>query len=36
VSGTLFGDTFPLVASERPPVEMPAAEGAKLIVRLTD
>jgi hypothetical protein len=36
VRGTLFGDTFPLAESERLPVKMPAAEGAKLIVRLTD
>jgi hypothetical protein len=36
VRGTLFGDTFPLVESERLPVEAPAAEGAKLIVKVTE
>lgn len=36
VRGTLFGETFPLSESERLPAETPAAEGAKLIVKLTD
>ena len=34
--GTLFGEMFPLVESERLPVETPAAMGAKLIVKVTD
>lgn len=34
--GTLLGETFPLVESERLPVETPAEEGAKLIVKVTD
>jgi hypothetical protein len=36
VRGTPFGETFPLAESERLPVEAPAAEGAKPIVKVTD
>ena len=36
VRGTLFGETLPLAESERLPVKMPAVEGAKLIVKVTD
>lgn len=34
--GTLLGEMFPLVESERLPVETPATEGAKLTVKVTD
>jgi hypothetical protein len=36
VSGTFIGEMFLLVESERLPVETPAVEGAKLMVKVTD
>jgi hypothetical protein len=36
VSSIVLGEMFPLVESETLPVEVPAAEGAKLKLKFTD